>query len=740
MRLHRLSMTAIGPFAEPARIDLARFGDSGLFLLEGPTGSGKSTVLDSISFALYGKLAQSSAVLERLKSHHAPAGTEPVVELVFETQSGLYRVRRTPSYERPKKRAAGSTTVHMSVKLWRLSSADDLDGGELLSHNIGDVEDEITRAVGLSHAQFVQTVLLPQGEFANFLRADTSTKRVLLQRLFGTELLARTQQELIDGRRAAEQSRAAALDSVRHACHSFAGAAGLPDDRVAELIELAELADRTRLAQLLAGVQGGLQATERRAAADREAAAAGRLDAEAALRRGQDLLRRQEIRDRLRGEQRGLAEAAEQVDEARAELAAGRRALSVVTAAEALTAAVARSDSVQDAQARARDAVPEQLYGADESRLREVAAQHRTTVGELAGELRRERELTRLRDEHEQLVGERATLGELLSLANTQLAALPARTAELMTAREQAAVAAGRLDSLAAERDRATTRLVAARQAVAAARAAASNQQLAQEVFEAADRQRGRLESLRMSWRANIASELGLALQSGDPCAVCGSLEHPRPARPTVDHVSRDEVSAAETELHTLETNLQQHRQQLAEQQAELADLRARADHLSPELAEATLARAAQAWAAAEASAGRLPSIEAGLAEQERQLAQLRDQVQAAALAETRLAERVGAVLAAIERDELAVHQARFGYRTVTERVAQLNHDIEMIELAAAASAAADAALAAAVQAGQTFHSALSAAEVADQAAWQQALRGTSELAELASRLRGYDE
>ncbi|HEU5269993.1 MAG TPA: SMC family ATPase, partial [Jatrophihabitans sp.] len=199
MRLYRLTLSAIGPFADPVELDLTRFGASGLFLIEGRTGSGKSTILDAISFALYGKLARGSAGAERLKSHHCDPAVEPVVELVFETQRGCYRIRRTPSHDRPKKKGSGTTRANMTVKLFRLTDPDDPAGGELISGNLGDVEDEITRAVGLSHAQFVQTVLLPQGDFAAFLQAGTNDKRALLQRLFGTELLARTQQLLEQG-------------------------------------------------------------------------------------------------------------------------------------------------------------------------------------------------------------------------------------------------------------------------------------------------------------------------------------------------------------------------------------------------------------------------------------------------------------------------------------------------------------------------------------------------------------
>src|SRR6185437_266494 len=127
--------------------------------------------------------------------------------------------------------------------------------------------DEITRAVGLSHAQFVQTVLLPQGEFAAFLQAGTAEKRALLQRLFGTELVARTQQLLEEGRAAAVRRRQAAEQSVRNAVHGYAGATGLAEPALIELEELAVAGDGTalagRLAELAAGHRRELAAAER---------------------------------------------------------------------------------------------------------------------------------------------------------------------------------------------------------------------------------------------------------------------------------------------------------------------------------------------------------------------------------------------------------------------------------------------------------------------------------------------
>jgi exonuclease SbcC len=739
MRLHRLRMTAIGPFAGHVELDLASYGNSGLFLIEGPTGSGKSTVLDSISFALYGKLAQSSAVIERMKSHHAPAGTEPVVELVFETQSGLYRIRRTPSYERPKKRGTGTLNTTMTVKLWRLTSPTDLDGGDLLSNNLGDAEDEVTRALGLTHAQFVQTVLLPQGEFASFLRADTSTKRALLQRLFGTELLSATQQQLVDGRRAAEEARAGALADIRRAGHALAGALEIGDEQLGELLGLAEAGDRAALAELLDSVQASLRSIDSELARLHEAATVARTAADASVQHGQDLLKRKGIRDRLHAEQQELTAVAEQIRAAGDELAAAERALTVVPTADALSSAISRSDEAQDAQSQARDRLPEALYGADETRLREVAAGYRTTIGELAQELRREQQLAQLKLKHEQLVSEQDELATLTGRARQQLSILPDRRTALTEASQQAMLATEQLAGLQAERDRAQSRLFAAGQAQQAARAAAENQQFARELFEAAEGQRARLETLQASWRANIASELGLALQSGNPCAVCGSIEHPKPARPSKGHVSQDQVRSAQDEFQRLTNDVEARRALLAEQQHELIRLQLEADQLTPELAEDKLDRAEAALATAQARAAELPALGTQLVELDDRIQLLMTEIQQAEIAETRLAEQARALQDTIEQDELAVHQARFGYPSVGERLADLKRETALVEAAAVASATAASAIASALEAGVAFNAALAAAEF-DQQSWQVAQRSSSVLAGLRARIREHTE
>ena len=212
MRIHSLTMTGIGPYAGREHIDFDAVGASGRFLLTGPTGSGKTTIIDAIVFALYGDVADSAdSSKERIRSTLVGPHTESVIELVFSTGAGVYRVRRTPTYERAKRSGQGTTAQNATVKLWHLAEV----GGDPLDEPVtrmGDANAEIARAVGLSREQFTQTVVLPQGKFARFLRADSSERQHLLKDVFGTGIYDAIQDALIqasrDGARRVEQAAA----------------------------------------------------------------------------------------------------------------------------------------------------------------------------------------------------------------------------------------------------------------------------------------------------------------------------------------------------------------------------------------------------------------------------------------------------------------------------------------------------------------------------------------------------
>ena len=208
MRIINLRFKAIGPFRNEVNIDFEKLSVSGLFLLEGPTGSGKSIIIDALVFALYGSAISDS---QRLRSKFASTLENSEVDLYFEVPSGYYRIFRTPAYERPKLRGEGVTKEKASVKIWRFLEPDSLQcaianpnaamPSEPLAVRVEEVAQIVNEIIGLDKAQFIQTVVLPQGEFAQFLKAATSERQKLLERIFKTEHYSQIEQQFVEERK-----------------------------------------------------------------------------------------------------------------------------------------------------------------------------------------------------------------------------------------------------------------------------------------------------------------------------------------------------------------------------------------------------------------------------------------------------------------------------------------------------------------------------------------------------------
>ena len=113
MRLHRLEVTAFGPFADTVTVDFDALSAAGLFLLSGATGAGKSSVLDAVCFALYGAVPGDRNDAKRLRSDHA-ADRAPRVALEATLSGRRFRIVRSPAWARPKKRGSGTTPEQAS--------------------------------------------------------------------------------------------------------------------------------------------------------------------------------------------------------------------------------------------------------------------------------------------------------------------------------------------------------------------------------------------------------------------------------------------------------------------------------------------------------------------------------------------------------------------------------------------------------------------------------------------------
>ena len=182
MRLHSLRVEAFGPFSAPAEIDFDALHDAGLFLFTGPTGSGKSSLLDAVCFGLYGQVPGTRDV-KALRSDHAAAHVTPSVEIQFSVGARRFLIKRSPAFERPKRRGDGTTTQQASVVLEEMRSGDWVT----LSTRLDEAGHLVTDLLGMLAGQFTQVAMLPQGEFQQFLVSSSDDRKVILQRLFDTQ-------------------------------------------------------------------------------------------------------------------------------------------------------------------------------------------------------------------------------------------------------------------------------------------------------------------------------------------------------------------------------------------------------------------------------------------------------------------------------------------------------------------------------------------------------------------------
>jgi exonuclease SbcC len=336
VRLHRLELTAFGPYPGREVVDFDRLGADGLFLLHGDTGAGKTTLLDAVAFALFGAVPGVRDQAKRLRCDYAEPGVVTEVRLELTVRGHRLRLVRSPEYLRQKKRGEGTTKQNAKASLTWVGTAPSGHAPDGLTR-IDEVGRTIERLLGMSKDQFFQVVLLPQGEFARFLCAETAERERLLEKLFGTQHFALVE-EWFRNRRT-EQGRA--LEAGRLRCVQLVA-------RLAQAVGAEPPTDDTADEAWLASLVATTEAVAEEAVACELAAAVVRDRAEA------ELLARRGLADRVRrvaaarDELTGLAVQAEARAAWADELAAARRAAPVVTAHRELVRVEALARTADD--------------------------------------------------------------------------------------------------------------------------------------------------------------------------------------------------------------------------------------------------------------------------------------------------------------------------------------------------------------------------------------------------------
>jgi exonuclease SbcC len=606
MRLHRLSVTAFGPFSGTQHVDFDVLCASGLFLLCGPTGAGKTSVLDAVCFALFGHVPGEREKARGLRSDHAPPGVGPRVVLEATMCARRLRITRSPEWSRPKKRGLGSTKEPA-----RILVEEHVQGRwEQRTSRIDEASDLLGGLVGLTLGQFCQVALLPQGRFESFLKAGAQERRDLLERLFDAQRFRAIEDWLVQHRKALGRQ------SAEHAT----GVAALLA-RIGEVSELAPPVDpsgspcldddaRRWSATVRDDLVGRLaDAHAERTAADRAVKAArAELDEARTLatlqERQRDAVRRGERLDALAGE---TAQLRVRLDDARrAEAVAPVAALhyDAVGAASKTRATVRAageraapwlSDAVRGATADAEPPVSSTGPSAGRSigPPEWVEAELAALARRLRADTARVAALQPMQDELDELDHAGAEVHAALAAQDRLRDQAAATLAGIVAQQESAQAELARARPVAATVETRGHQLEVTEQQVAAARRAAAAARRRDDLAArlagadaAALQAKEAWLDARQARLDGMAAELAAGLLAGERCPVCGSREHPAPAGAGQQQVTAAEERTAERRYQLTERARSEAERELRAGVAELAGAAAAAGGLDVASAE----------------------------------------------------------------------------------------------------------------------------------------------------------
>lgn len=498
MRPLKLKLSGFGPYAGEQEFDFEKFGSSGLYLITGDTGAGKTTIFDAICYALYGEASGNNREPSMLRSKYAGPGTATYVELSFCSGDKVYTVRRNPDYERPKGRGEGTTQQKAEALLINP------DGSQVTK--LKDVTKAVEDILGLNRDQFSQIAMIAQGDFLKLLLASTRERQEIFRNIFKTSLYVVLQRRLAEETNALKKQ----WEGTRLGISQYMEAIVWDEDSL-----LAQDAEKARSGQLpTAEVTVLLEKLLGEDAEQRDS-----LGAEIALleTRLESLAAELQQAETLEKNKRQLTQNENAYAGKRAELEqlAALKAIQQqrVPEQEKLRAKITETElQLPEYDALERNRTELRDYTADKQNAEERLVKEQEKFRQMSArleELKREKEgLQGLDAEKERLASRHAELAKQQEEINTILDSI----SELDTCRSD--MLDLQQNYLRAERD-----------------------------------YREKQAGYERKNRAFLDSQAGIIAQSlrdGEPCPVCGSVSHPAAARLPENAPSEDEVKTAE--------------------------------------------------------------------------------------------------------------------------------------------------------------------------------------------------
>ncbi len=554
MKPLKLTMSAFGPYAGEQHIDFTLLREQ-IFVISGPTGAGKTTIFDAISFALFGEASGSSRDRDSLRSDFASSGTETYVELEFELKGRCYKIKRSPQQEQKKLRGEGYTVKNADAELL-------LSDGTLIT-KIANVDERINELLGINKAQFKQIVMLPQGEFRKLLEADSADRELIFRKIFGTEGFAEIQRRLEDESKeltkAVHDIKTQLETHIRHvdsgenqSLEEARQAKNVNLGLILELLEIEATKDKNKMEQLGAGL---LQSAEKLGALKEdifkknennkklEARERLRLDYAAALEGSQEYAHRETVLEYSRKAQ-AIAEVDEQLKKARNSIEAKKGQLEQArqTAREKSREFEASKLALCSQKEKEPDKKKYEAQLALINSMLPKVLEYDRCIGALeAAKMRSSGIKQQLEQLEDRLAGEKASLKEKEDL----LKKLYAAEAENV-----------RLEKEIANNKKLLTELDGIRKLIDAYFELDMGYSGKKQDFESFDREfilfRSRLEREEDNYLRAQAGLMAKTLKEGQPCPVCGSTAHPVPAQVPENITEEEELKKSKRQFAEL--------------------------------------------------------------------------------------------------------------------------------------------------------------------------------------------
>ena len=707
MILHNLEFEAFMAYPKRQEINFDTLNNAGVFLLNGPTGAGKTTILDAICYALYGETSSDRESAKLHSTYAAHSGTKPRVLLDVTLHGKRLRIDRTPAYNKPITRGARKGQMREeSAKATLAELAPGADPSDEkawtpISSSVAEVNRTIAERTHLTKEQFLKVVLLPQGQFAQFLKSKPKERKELLKKMFPVEHYEQLFAALTEEAKTAQQEVAQDENTQR----------GYLERARAEMLALQALLDAADPdAEEAAGEETSEQLTAESVTAEtldtwiavgiararetstREKQEQQRLTDEAD-RNTRLLAERAQLQadwreyEQLCERRTRLTERADEHKAQREELAQARAAAPLhaqYAQVQAESQALAAREQEHSACASALEENGRALLAAlrDEETSADVTFPEETTFAALPDLEPAEQEtqlealldtLRALQKKDAQLTDEEAAVAALLKQANaleqdkaraektlSDLTAAAEQLAEELagysTADEERTLAAHLVTEAQQKHDAAQQmqqKLDAASAAVAEAekqnKRTATAEQKAQEKWQASAQQAlaatEEFKNLQVLRLAQASSLLARELKDGEPCAVCGSVEHPAPAQ-----IAEGEQLVERADLDA------------AKEREDKAHKQARTHELAKDRATKAHQEASEALAAARTQYETLAAQ--GECDVEQTAAQLQQAQTRLAQAQSHVTARDG-VLVKVERVRVELQKAQEALRTI---------------------------------------------------------------------------